>query len=412
MSETRHKNTGIKHRLAGLGILASTVNLLILLAVIANAATNIWPNLGAGAVDLARGVLGDQLVSKIENFVLSSEDSLKQIQYSLIKTTPVPPWQITTLPAANPTNVPSSSITVAPTPAPINIANSEPLTGSTNSGWLPKNVPALGTTPGEGEWTAYINGPTGNIEAYRTFLQPDPQRPYATVAVVAFNLQTTRLHFVLGYEEPASSIYISRPARIPDSDMQPGKILAAFNGGFKAQHGHFGVMLDGVTLIPPRDEFGTVAIYDDGKVRLGAWGTDITSSPHLVAWRQNGPLIIQNGQINPHTAVTDPQIWGYTTDGSTATGRSALGISPDGTILYYAVGFNLTLPILARAVQDAGAFQAIQLDINNFYTHFEAFTMGSNDRLTVVPLLDQMKGPGDYRYLYINKRDFFYVTTK
>ena len=253
---------------------------------------------------------------------------------------------------------------------------------------------------------------TGNVIAYRTFLQPDPQRPYATVAVVAFNLQATRLHFVLGYEEPASSVFISRPARIPVSDMQPGKILAAFNGGFKAEHGHFGVMLDGVTLIPPRDGFGTVAIYDDGKVILGAWDKDIISSPHLVAWRQNGPLIIQNGQINPLTAVTDPQVWGYTTDGSTATGRSALGISPDGIVLYYAVGFNLTLPALTKAVQDAGAFEAIQLDINNFYTHFEAFRLESNNQLTVVPLLDQMKGPGDHRYLTINKRDFFFVTTK
>ena len=89
-----------------------------------------------------------------------------------------------------------------------------------------------------------------------------------------------------------------------------------------------------------------------------------------------------------------------------------MGISQDGSILYYAVGFNLTLPALARAVQDAGAYQAIQLDINNFYTHFEAFTVGGNDKLTVVPLLDQMRGPGDQRYLTINKRDFFYVTTK
>jgi hypothetical protein len=412
MNETSHKNTRIKHRLAGLGILAGTVILLILLIVIANAATNILPILGAGAADLARGVLGDRIVSDIENIVLSSEDSLKQIQYSLSKTTPVAPWQDTTLPAVSPANANPLNITPSPTPAPSTIVNGVPLAGSTNSGWVPINVPALGTTPGEGQWTAYLKDANGNVEAYRTFLQPDPLRPYAAVAVVAFNLQTTRLHFVLGYQEPASSVYISRPARIPASDMQPGKILAAFNGGFKAQHGHFGVMLDGVTLIPARDGFGTVAIYDDGKVRLGAWGTDITASPHLVAWRQNGPLIIQNGQINPHTAVTDPQIWGYTTDGSTATGRSALGISPDGTILYYAVGFNLTLPILARAVQDVGAFQAIQLDINNFYTHFEAFTQGSNDKLTVVPLLEQMKGPGDHRYLYINKRDFFYVTTK
>jgi hypothetical protein len=411
MKETKHKNTRNKHQLAGCGILISVLILLMLLAVIAYAATNIWPAMGAGAVDLARGVFGDRFVSSAENFVLSSEDQLKQIQYTLLKTTPTAPWQTNSLPATPQSDSPLSNNTAAPTPVP-STSNSTPVLNLSQPGWPPVNVAALGNTPGEGRWTAYLRNANGNVEAYRTFLEPDPQRPYASVALVAFNLQTTRLHFVLGYEEPVSSVYISRPARISASDMVPGKILAAFNGGFKAQHGHFGVMLNGVTLIPPRDGFGTVAIYDDGTVRLGAWGTDITPSQHMVAWRQNGPLIIQNGQINPHTAVTDPKVWGYTTDGTTATGRSAVGISQDGSILYYAVGFNLTLPALARAVQDAGAYQAIQLDINNFYTHFEAFTSGSNNSLMAVPLLDQMKGPGDQRYLTINKRDFFYVTTK
>jgi hypothetical protein len=412
LTGTRHHNSPFKHRHAGLRVLAGTVILLFFLVLAVYAATNIWPNIGAGAVDLARGVVGDRLVSQVENVVLSSEDKLKQIQYSLMKTTPSAPWQNSTLAPATPAIAPLSSNKPAPTPAQTIISSSTTITSPNQSFWPPVNVPAMGTTPGEGLWTAYLRDANGNVVAFRTFLQPDPQRPYATVAVVAFNLQATRLHFVLGYEEPASSVFISRPARIPASDVQSGKLLAAFNGGFKAEHGHFGVMVDGVTLIPPRDGFGTVAIYKDGKVLLGAWGTDIISSPDMVAWRQNGPLIIQNGLISPHTAITDPQIWGFTTDGTTATGRSALGISQDGSILYYAVGFNLTLPALTRVVHDAGAFRGIQLDINNFYTHFEAFTMESNNQLTAVPLLNQMKGPGDHRYLTINKRDFFYVTTK
>ena len=400
------------HRLAGLGILAGIAILLVLMGVIAYAATNIWPNLGAGAADLARGLMGDKFVSGVENFVLSSEDKIKQIEYSLMETTPTAPWQTAGGPVVNPAVTATSSDSAVATALPAGPTSNSTLPEPTQKGWVLADVPPLGSTPGEGAWTAYLRDAEGIVVAYRTFLQPDPERPYASVAVVAFNLQATRVHFVLGYQEPASKVYISRPARIPASDMLPGKILAAFNGGFKAQHGHFGVMMNGITLIPPRGGFGTVAIYSDGKVRLGAWGTDITPSPDIVAWRQNGPLIIQAGQINPHTAVTDPQVWGYTTNGVTATGRSALGISQDVNTLYYAVGFNLVLPALARAIQDAWAFQAIQLDINNFYTHFEAFSLGSNNSLTVVPLLDQMKGPGDQRYLTINKRDFFYVTTK
>ncbi len=278
--------------------------------------------------------------------------------------------------------------------------------------WVPANALPLGDLPGEGQWTPYLWDSQGKVVAYRTFLQPDPQRPYALVAIVAFDLQATQLHFVLGYDEPKSTVFVTRPARIPATDMVPGRILAAFNGGFKAQHGHFGVMLNGVTLIPPRDGFGTVGIYSDGTIAVGAWGTDIHPSPQLIAYRQNGPLIVQDGQINPLTAKTDPQDWGYTTYGLTATGRSSLGISKDGKVLYYSAGFDLTLPALAQAVQDAGAWQAMQLDINNYYVQFEAIRFDANQKPQAVTLLNQMNGPGDHRYLTIESRDFFYLTVK
>jgi hypothetical protein len=382
--------------LLALGILLATGTLVV---GIAYAAVNVWPNLGARTVDLARAVFGDQIVAQVENLVLTSQDQLKQIKYHVTRAQPVAPWQSGNPGVSSLQNDPSQ-------------AGSIPASPQAHQAWVLASVPPLGTITGEGQWTPYLWDTAGNVVAYRTFLQPDPKRPYALVAVVAFNIDATRLHFVLGYDEPKSKITITRPARIPASDMQPGRILAAFNGGFKAQHGHFGVMLNDVTLIPPRDGFGTVGIYDDGKIVLGAWGKDVNASPHLIAYRQNGPLIVQDGTVNPRTAVTDPQDWGYTTYGDTATGRSSLGISSDGKVLYYAVGFNLTLPALARAVQRVGAYQAIQLDINNYYTHFEAIQFDGKNKPKAVPLLDQMKGPGDHRYLTIDSRDFFYVTLK
>jgi len=89
-----------------------------------------------------------------------------------------------------------------------------------------------------------------------------------------------------------------------------------------------------------------------------------------------------------------------------------VGISQDGKVLYYAAGFDLTLPALAQALQDAGAWQAIQLDINNYYVHFEAIQFDAKKNPQAVTLLDQMKGPGDQRYLTIDSRDFFFVTVK
>ena len=152
--------------------------------------------------------------------------------------------------------------------------------------------------------------------AYRTFLQPDPTRPYSLVAVVSFDLTRTRLHFVLGTIEPASPIATpdaaTRSGAIPASDRLANVLLAAFNGGFKATHGEFGAMADGITALPPKDGLGTLAIYKSGRVSLGEWGAGLTLTPDMVAFRQNGPLVIQQGRINPRIYDNSPQDWGYT----------------------------------------------------------------------------------------------------
>ena len=64
MQHSRIQNNRKQHWLAGLGILAGTAILLLFLVMAADAATNIWPALGAGAVDLPRGILGDKPVSQ------------------------------------------------------------------------------------------------------------------------------------------------------------------------------------------------------------------------------------------------------------------------------------------------------------------------------------------------------------
>lgn len=95
--------------------------------------------------------------------------------------------------------------------------------------------------------------------------------------------------------------------------------------------------------------------------------------------------------------------------GSITTFRSALGISEDGLTLYYAAGPDLTLPALTRALKAAGAYQAIQLDINEWWVHFDAIQSLTN-RLHAVPLFDSMKGQSDQRYLTGFLRDVFYIT--
>jgi hypothetical protein len=269
----------------------------------------------------------------------------------------------------------------------------------------------LGALDGEGQWSGYIRDAGDQVVAYRTFLQPDAERPYAVVAVVALDLNATRLGFVLGSEEPASEVKGERTGRIPEADFKPGRLLAVFNGGFKARHGKFGAMANGLVALPPRDGLGTVALYADGRIGIGAWGRDIRPNVPMLAWRQNGPLIVQAGVINPHTADNDPKDWGYTTvDNETATWRSGLGLSEDGQKLYYAAGPKLTVEALAHALRAAGAYQAVQLDINNYWVHFDGI-QAHGDGLQTLPLFESMGAENDRRYLQAYTRDYFYVTS-
>jgi len=358
------------------------ISFCVFIAGLTYAAINIWPSLGATTVDLLRGIFGDQIVSIVEDTILKTQDNAHQFAYQVTGSSPEINW---------------------------GDGGEQPVTES-QTGWLPPIATAIGNKKNEAQWQPFISV-KDQIVAYRALIAPDPQRPYAFAAVIAFDLDETRLHFLLGTEEPKSDVQLPRTGLIPSEDRKAGRLLAAFNGGFKAEHGHFGVMVNGITVIPSQENLGTVGLYSDGKVRMGLLGKEVPQTPDLLVWRQNGPLIIQNGTINPLTKSNDPKDWGYVVSSDTATYRSALAISKDGRTLYFLVGPDLTLPALARALVAVQAYQAIQLDINNFWAHFESFkTIGPD--LKAVPLLDFMKNVDDQRFLGSYLRDYFYVTTR
>jgi hypothetical protein len=279
----------------------------------------------------------------------------------------------------------------------------------TQTPWVPAPLAPLGNIADEGLWAPYIKDATGYIVAYRTFLQPDRERPYVTVGIVAFDLTRTRLHYELGTIEPVSTVSMPRMGQVPAEDRMPGILLAAFNGGFKTLHGNYGVFTDGTVLVPPIYGMGTIALYKDGSIRIGEWGTDLTNTPDMVAYRQNCPLMVQNGEINPQVYNNSVNDWGGTISGNIVTFRSGIGISRDGKTLYYFTGNTLTMPALAKAMQDAGAVQAMQLDINNYYVFFTSFEV-SGGQLTGIPLLPKEMIDNINRYLDGFAHDFFYIT--
>jgi hypothetical protein len=379
-----------------------------------------------------RSVIGDQAVAQLETIVYAIKDTFNQLEARAGLLQAPTPWA--EAPIEEPTRPPRPSATatarpaVTPTPPPNQAqaagdapsATPGPATSTPTSTptatlpWNPTPIDGFTSMKDEGQWQAYIEDGAGQTVAYRTRLFPDRTRLYyAEAVVVAFDLSATRLHFALGKDEPKSPVQVERTGKIPDDDLKLGHLLAAFNGGFLAEHGFFGAMSNGVTVLPPRDGLATVAMYDDGQVKLGAWGRDIITDTRLVSWRQNGPLLIDNGQINPETTVGLPRDWGYSVNGETVVWRSALGLSADQRTLYYVAGPNLTLPILAKAMAATGAQFAMQLDINDYWVFFCTFYPDAQDpnHIQTRELHLVMRYKNRDRYLKGFERDFFYITS-
>ncbi len=367
------------------------------------------PSLPAQGADLLRGVLGDRVVASLEMAAFQAQDMLQKARYALGLATPAAPWQSPTE-TPLPRDTPSAQIAPAPqTAAPASPTPPSPATPAP-AAWQPAPLTPLGSLAGEGQWSPYLQDASGRTVSYRAYLQPDPQRPYAVVAVVAFDLAHTRLHYVLGFEEPYAPNGPKRSGAMPAGDKLPGRLLAMFNGGFKAANGEFGAMSGGIVALPPRPGLGTLAIYQDGSLRMGVWGSDLQPSADMQAWRQNGPLVVQDGQINPDIYNNSPQDWGYTVKDVSPTWRSGIALSQDRHTLYYFAGPSLSMEALAKSMLAAHVAQGMQLDINNYWVHFVAVHW-QNGELSLEALFPGTMKENIDRYLYPYGRDFFYVTT-
>ena len=385
-------------------------------------AVSAWPAFGAQGADLLRSLIGDKAVAGLEMTFNQVQDGFEKLKYSLGLETPAAPWgplrgatqaipPTALIPGTvTPTREIETSLAFQPTATPAFLNSPQPAFTATPSFWQPVALKPLGVAEGEGLWSAYIQDAQGYTVSYRTFLQPDPTRPYTLVAVVAIDLNRTRLHFVLGSEEPAGQNPQPRSGAIPQADRAADVLLAAFNGGFKARHGQFGAMADGVIALPPRDGFGTLVIYESAIVSLGEWGPGSAITPNMAAFRQNGPLVIQAGQVNPRIHNNSPQDWGYTVNDVSPTVRTGVGLSKDARTLFYFCGPSLSMEALASVMQAAGAWNAIQLDINNYWALFVKFQPKGSE-ITPEALLPRLMVANIERYLWDYTRDYFYITS-
>jgi hypothetical protein len=252
---------------------------------------------------------------------------------------------------------------------------------------------------------------------YRTVLHPHPVSRFKSLTVVAINLTQTELHYVPGRADIAdmrANLDATNviPGRVAPGDLD--RLVVVFNGGFKPRHGRWGMRVAGQTLVPPRDEGCTVALFDPGRIAIRSWTALSERDDPIESFRQTPPCLVEQGKRHPLLDARNERPWGGHDPKRMTRRRSAIGIDSSQRVLYYAIGVELEPSELAQGLIYAGVDNAAELDINWSWTRF--LLMGRPDpdaplqvTGTLIPeMVHQRLG-------YVQKaidRDFFYVTRR
>ena len=323
------------------------------------------------------------------------------------------------------------------------------------SGWPPPSLDPFDTgeaVAGEGKWRALVDDPhvrvlpTGKPVFYQTFLSADPERSFARVYLTVWDPRTVQLHIVAGTEEPVSATGETGKGTIPRDAETLTRLVGAFNGGFQAMHGEFGMMADARVYLPPKPWAATVAVFADGRVGMGSWpgpkdrkaGYDearaVAEIPEgMIAFRQNLTSLVEDDSFNP---------WGRWWWGAapqqrseqTLTQRSALCFTREGFMIY-AWGDSSSPEALGSALLRARCVRAMHLDMNAGHSGMELYNViAPNEARQEIQKREPYRYEGALaelpgyvlrarkavtamgmvlpRYIRPDPRDFFYLTLK
>ena len=231
---------------------------------------------------------------------------------------------------------------------------------------------------------------------------PDEERPQSRLTLFAFDLRRLILDVQAGYEEPNSA----KPglAHVPVGES--AQVVATFNGGFKAEHGSYGMKVRGTEVSEAKAGAATIAFTRSGSVYFGAWPDHDSEKIAEAMWsyRQNLDPLIASGVINPKQRGE----WGEQLLGASMyTERSALCLREDGDILY-AWGEHLSGDGLARGLKSVGCIEAIHLDMNPRHAGLNLVDLSEEGDPKARNALEEMKMV-PYRLATWSPKDFFYL---
>lgn len=268
---------------------------------------------------------------------------------------------------------------------------------------------------GDGKWVRLGSAASNERAAqeppvlYRTTVQPHTFSKYVTVTVAAMDLKHMSLHLVAGTDDPGvDELPASHPpGLVPQQDQD--ELVAVFNGGFKPQHGGWGMMVDGKVLVPPREEGCTIMINADDTVEIRSWPALAAKKDAAKAYRQTPPCLLENGEVHPDLLSGNARVWAGRGGDRKTRRRSALGMDASGRVLFFGMGVEADPKLLAEAMKHAGAVHAAQLDINYNWTRFLLFGTAEGELQVTSTLIPQMVHRKRGYVHHTQPRDFFYV---
>jgi hypothetical protein len=227
------------------------------------------------------------------------------------------------------------------------------------------------------------------------------------VAMLSFNQRLLELHLHSGTIDAGTLGWRFGPTI---AGLELGRLVAAFNGGFKLDVGAGGFMSYGRVAVPLSDGLASIVTYTDGTTDIGPWHRGVPAPGRAVASvRQNLTLLVNNGV--PAPTVDCASCWGATLGGVSAPARSALGVTASGRLIY-AGGEGLTVSDLANALLGAHVDRAVELDINPEWVAAYLYGhRGGAGPPAPVPIVPGQPGvPGQFLAPY--SRDFFTLVAR
>jgi hypothetical protein len=255
--------------------------------------------------------------------------------------------------------------------------------------------------PGEGKWRILATV-HGQPAIFGTELRFSPVYSSYVGGIAWIDQNLVKFQLRPGSEDPGPGNWHAQPYIAAGTRRG---LLATFNSGFKIASSGGGFYLHGSHAGSLTPGIASVVYYRDGHITIGNWDQTVRMNHDVVGVRQNLHLIVNGGRIPASVDDANNFSFGATLGGGYYVWRSGIGETRSGEIVF-AYAPSIDARGLARLLQRAGAYRAMELDINPAWMSFMYYLPRTHPaNPSPVNLLPDQQQPAD-RYYYISGRDF------